>query len=108
MTDLVIRPQSGVVTLALAAWLDAKAGRSQSAETRVKYRSTLESFRAATRTAGLDLDADPDALGLLAQAWAGASAPAAATYNQRLAIVSSFYTFAHKRALLRMANPIAP
>src|SRR3954452_19300086 len=69
MTDLIIRPQSGVITLAMAAWLDSKGGRSNSVETRKKYASTLTSFRAGARAVGLDLDGDPDALGLVAQAW---------------------------------------
>jgi integrase len=68
--------------------------------------SAIASFRAVLQAAGLDLDADPRAAALAAQGWAGQGTPAASTYNQRLAIVSSFYTFARKRGLLAVENPI--
>ena len=57
----------------------------------------MTAFRALLRGRGQDLDGDPAALALLAQAWAGTGAPSPATYNQRLAILSSFYKFGRKQ-----------
>src|SRR5260370_5208406 len=107
---------------AMAAWLDAKHGRSGSTQTLHAYRDTLLSYRAACQYLGLDLDAS-DVLDLdldtvlrelasVAQAWAGRARAtgqpvAPATYNQRLAIVSSFYAFAIRRKLLTLReNPV--
>jgi len=104
--------------LVLAAWLDAKAGRSGSPKTLVAYRETLRAFRALLRRHDLDLDGPVPELATLAQAFAGATVtggpgrPARdgmvspSTFNQRLAILSSFYTFAIRRGVLP-ANPVA-
>lgn len=48
----------------------------------------------------------PRAVALAAQAFAGTRSPAPSTFNQRLAVLSSFYTFAKKRGLLGGENPI--
>jgi integrase len=95
------------IAVAVAAWLDAKANKSGSAKTKRAYTDTLDSFRSQLVASGLDLDADPRALALAAQGWAGRDNPAAATFNQRLAILSSFYVFARKRGLLTGENPIS-
>jgi len=106
-TDLAAPPTpSPALDLAVAAWLATKAGRSGSAETRRAYADALASVRAALQAAGLDLDAPPAAVALIAQAWAAAGVPSAATHNRRLAIVSSFYLFTTKRGLLAGENPI--
>ena len=108
MSDLLAPdPPAASLELAVAAWLHAKSGRSGSAKTATAYSTTLASFRAACHLAGLDLAGDVRALALIAQSWAAAGDPAPATYNQRLAVVSSFYSFAAKRGLLEIANPIA-
>jgi site-specific recombinase XerD len=96
-----------VIAVAVATWLDAKANKSGSAKTKRAYTDTLQAFRDQLQASGLDLDADPRTLALAAQGWAGRDAPAAATFNQRLAILSSFYAFARKRGLLRGENPIS-
>lgn len=93
------------------AWLDAKVKRSHSAKTERAYQDTLNGFRATLQAAGLDLDGDPRAVALAAQAWAGHSdehgqLPAPATYNQRLAILSSFYRYGRSSGLLMIENPI--
>jgi site-specific recombinase XerD len=122
--------------LAIAAWLDSKAGKSQSVRTRNAYEATLASFRGYLRalTPPLDLDdavrcplprrtmvqevaeqarqaAALKALSAAAQVWAKTGLDgrtlSAATMNQRLAIVSSFYVFVRKRGLLVTENPIA-
>lgn len=94
------------LALAIAAWLDAKRGRSGSERTARAYEEALTAFRVALRDAGLDLDGDPRAVALALQAWCGRGDPAAATFNQRRSIVSSFYAFAIRRGLLpHAANP---
>ena len=119
MTDLAIIPATAntidtftasTIDLAIAAWLDSKGKRSGSSKTHKAYSDTLTDFRAALRSKGLDLDSDPRPVRLTAQAWAGASKRGnevtPATFNQRLAVVSSFYTFANRAELLIGVNPI--
>ena len=86
------------------AWLDAQRA---SMRTRRAYADAVASFRAALQAAGHDLDAAPEAVALAAQAWAGQSEAAAATYNQRRACVSSCFRYAIRHGLLRGENPIA-
>ncbi len=94
------------IELAIAAWLDAKAKRTGSVKTATAYATTLAAFRATLRDHGLDLDGAPALVALVAQGWAGHSDPAPATFNQKLAILSSFYSYALKRDLLKGSNPI--
>lgn len=94
----------------LAAWLDAKKGRSGSTKTETAYRETLSDFRHLLRSVGYDLDAESSIIAPLAQGWANVSkregeTVSASTYNQRLAIVSSFYRYAMKHEVLT-DNPI--
>src|SRR4051812_26281091 len=114
MTDAIILSGGDLpVELAIAAWIDAKHQRSGSVMTRDIYGDTLARFRSYLLIRHVDLDggithADRaadiankvTALALLAQAWAGLGQPKPASYNQRLAIVSSFYKFARKQGLL--------
>jgi integrase len=96
--------------LALAAWIDAKSRRSGSAKTHKAYAETMASFQAALDQVGLTLESDPTAVATVAQGWAGVGERgqvAPATYNQRLAIISSFYSFARKRGFLHIENPIS-
>lgn len=93
----------------IAAWLDAKARRSGSEGTREKYAHLFSGFCAYLRHVGLSIDGDATMIADAAQAWAGRSATPSAvarsTYNHRLAVLSSFYTFAVKRGHLSV-NPI--
>jgi site-specific recombinase XerD len=106
-------PGAQVMSLdqAIAAWLDEKHGSSGSDKTYQAYSDTLQSFRALLLDGRLDLDADPSAVFPLAQGWAGTSTStrrasvAAATFNQRLAIISSFYEYAIRADVLHY-NPI--
>jgi site-specific recombinase XerD len=100
-------PSVAALDVALAAWLDAKANKSGSAKTKRAYDDTLRAFRTQLQDSGRDLDADPRAVALAVQGWAGHDEPAPATFNQRLAILSSFYAFARKRGLITGENPIA-
>lgn len=101
--------------LAIAAWLEAKAAHSGSANTARAYRSTIASWQAALAALqlGLGPPADPEArdrwlaaVATVAQRWAGEGGIAPATYNRRCAIVSSFYAFAARRGLFPDANPL--
>ena len=54
-----VRPPAGILDLVVAAWLDAKAGRSGSAKTLLAYRETLVGFRALLAARGQDLGGPP-------------------------------------------------
>jgi len=103
----LVSGRAGALDLTIAAWLDSKAGRSGSTHTARIYRATLSSFRIVLQGAGLDLDGRANHIALLAQGWAGLGSIAPATYNRRLAVLSSFYGFARKTRMLDMENPIA-
>jgi len=93
--------------LAIAAWLDAKVKRTGSAKTATAYAATLIAFRTTLGDHGLDLDGDAALVALVAQGWAGHGDPAPATFNQKLAILSSFYSYVLRRDLLKGSNPIS-
>ncbi len=113
------------IDVAITAWIDAKKRRSGSEKTRKAYEETLVAFRQMLWQTGRDLDPHMNAreeseaarmqalreIALAAQGFAGLSTKdrvvSEATYNQRLAILSSFYTFANKRNFLSCGNPIA-
>src|SRR6266446_5360871 len=82
----------------IAAWLDAKKGRSGSEKTATAYRDGLAEFRDLLASTGRDLNAGASIIAPLAQGWAQVSKREGATvspstYNQRLAILSSFYRY---------------
>src|SRR5689334_7390654 len=92
------------IDVAIEAWLHAKGKRSGSLKTSRAYVDTISAFRAALRDGEYDLDSDPRAVSLAAQGWAGQSLRgdrevSASTFNQRLAILSSFYGYARKQGL---------
>lgn len=93
----------------IMAWINAKASKSQSTKTRAAYMDTLQHFRSMLQVNGLDLDYDPFTIAPLAQGYAGFTETrdhvASATYNQRLAILSSFYKYAIMNGVLS-SNPI--
>jgi integrase len=96
--------------LAVSAWLH-KHGKRGDEHTRTSkaYEGTMRQFRAGLQCQGLDLDSDPGAIALTAQAFAHGSTRGrqvkATTVNLRLAILSSFYTYAKKLKFLD-ENPI--
>lgn len=96
----------------MLAWLDEKKERSGSAATLSAYESTFKAFVAVLAQLGLAYD-DAAAAGAIAtaiQGWAGQSKKgkvAPATYNQRVAIVSSFYEYARRHGMITMDNPAA-
>jgi len=111
------------VEAVINAWLqETLETKSGSAKTQLAYQNTLMSYRAALVGEGLDLDGmDTARLVEIAQRWAGQRATNAkawhvgkpvadSTYNQRLAVVSSFYSFVQDHLRLRgveRPNPIS-
>src|SRR2546430_7905653 len=113
------------IDVAIKAWIEAKTRRSGSEKTRKAYEDTLTAFRSLLWQAGRDLDPYMNAredteearceavaeITLAAQGFAGLSVKdqvvAESTYNQRLAVLSSFYIFANKRNFFSCGNPIA-
>lgn len=103
----------------IEGWLyEKRMVRSGSAKTDIAYRSTLNSFRATLKKGEMDIDS-PDIATLVRVAgmWASIRVVGArlqgdvssATYNQRLAILSSFYHYYQEQARLydkEIVNPI--
>jgi integrase/recombinase XerC len=93
----------------ITAWLDEKAGLSDSTKTEYAYRDILTDFRAYLQSAGHDLDSAPSIVAPLAQGWAGfprrGDKVLPATFNQRRSILSSFYEYAIANEVLSV-NPI--
>jgi site-specific recombinase XerD len=110
VTDIALY---NAIDSAIAEWLAAKAGTSNSAETASAYRDTMANFRAALRERNADLLDNPALVALTAEQWAVSSRRdkpvSGATFNQRLAIISSFYVYYAKKAILSgqpVINPI--
>ncbi|GCE15092.1 tyrosine-type recombinase/integrase [Tengunoibacter tsumagoiensis] len=113
------------IDIVIGLWLDTKTHLSGSKKTYQAYKDTLTSFREFLWQGGRDLNPQSNTNGdesaqayqhaimeitLAAQIFAGISARNRAisetTYNQRLAIISSFYNFANKRHFFTCGNPI--
>jgi integrase/recombinase XerC len=106
MTQSLI-PYNPTIEAMIDGWLAEKhRSKSGSARTERAYRETMQSFRVALASACLDVNSQPGAIISIAQSWAGERAASAkregviapATYNQRLAIVSSFYAYLNDQA----------
>ena len=91
---------------------------SGSSKTMTAYHETIHQFRDYLLQIGLDLSADLATVAHHAGTWASLSSPqakrpgdvSASTYNQRLAILSSFYAYCQKQAKIvniKLDNPIA-
>jgi site-specific recombinase XerD len=107
------------IEAAIHEWLTQKALRTGSQKTRRAYGDTLASFRAALAPFHLDLLGNPVDVARVATLWASTRTlrrlqpedalvqpVSASTYNQRLAIVSSWYTFVQETYHLDLPNPI--
>lgn len=108
MTETALAATEGsLLDYAVQVWLNAKASRTGSLKTLRAYEDTITRFRWALQRVGLDLGADTARVADVAQAWvsqpwdARRQSVTANTVNQRLAILSSFYSFAIKRRILR-------
>lgn len=90
----------------IGGWLQSKHQRSGSQKTLATYQVTLLDFRNELLRIGLDLDSsDIGALAFAAQDWAerprrnDRRPVSPATYNLRLAVISSFYRYARRHGL---------
>ena len=108
----IVPYQRPTVDQILAAWLHEKHNRTGSMATYRRYERTVRDFRALLHTHGLDMDGNASILATLAQGWAAQSQHrqtiGPATYNMRLAILSSFYRYAIRKGYAGYEqNPIA-
>jgi site-specific recombinase XerD len=107
----LITLDSNPVEYAVGAWLHSKINRTGSERTGKAYLDAIRRFRTALQALGLDLNSDTARVADVAQLWcatpwAGQDTLTAATHNQRMSIISSFYRFARKRGYLTIENPI--
>jgi integrase len=102
------------IDAAVAEWL-AQKETIGSKRTRAEYEETMYLFRALLDQGGLDLLSNPIDIARIAALWANMRAPntrrpgqdvSPAMYNQRLAILSSWYTFVQETYHLEVSNPI--
>ncbi len=101
---------------AVKEWLEQKRTRTGSERTRGAYQDTLQEFRRFLQRGDLDLLSNPIDVARVAGLWANSRNPdtsrrpdedvTPSTYNQRLAILSSFYTFLRDVYKLDIPNPI--
>jgi site-specific recombinase XerD len=115
---------SFTIDASIAEWLAQKrTTRSGSAKTDEAYRDTIQQFRSFLSDFGLDLLANPIDIARIVPIWASTRLPTRlrkdgtpnkrhtgdvsnSTYNQRLAILSSWYTFVQQVYHLDIPNPI--
>ena len=92
-------------------WLNKS--KSDSEKTRKSRRETFTQFCQALSEHGLRVDSPPAAIASFAPKWAAISAKgdgvtvAPSTYNQRVALISSFYDYAIAHEALKGPNPLA-
>ncbi len=101
---------------AVKEWLEQKRTRTGSERTVQAYRDTMQAFRAVLARGELDMLSSPIDVARVAGIWANSRNPdtsrrpdedvTPSTYNQRLAILSSFYTFLRDVYKLDIPNPI--
>lgn len=100
---------------AVNEWLAQKEMRTGSHKTRKAYVDTMRQFRDFLAGGGLDLLSNPVDIARVAAIWANLRTETTrrvgqdvspSTYNQRLAILSSWYTFVQEIYKLDIPNPI--
>src|SRR6266852_2707239 len=110
-----ITPYQFTIDAAVAEWLAQKETRTGSRKTRQAYEDTMRQFLAFLAHGGLDLLSAPIDIARVAALWANmrtdtSRRPGAdvspSTYNQRLAVLSSWYTFVQEVYKLEVPNPI--
>lgn len=115
MPDTAIAPYQFTIDSAIAEWLAQKEIRTGSRKTRQAYEETMRQFRQFLSQGGLDPLSNPIDIARVAALWANQRAGntrrpgedvSPATYNQRLAILSSWYTFVQEVYKLEIPNPI--
>jgi integrase len=124
MGERALTASQFTIEASIAEWLAQKQTRTGSKKTRQAYEDTMLQFRAFLSQGGLDLLSNPVDIARVAALWANRRAPvrlkkdgtpnprypqgdvAPSTYNQRLAILSSWYTFVQEVYKLDIPNPI--
>lgn len=119
MSDIVVASTQALsLDVVIQQWAHSMHMRSQSTATLTAYNDCMTRFRRFLHANGLELDTPGAGEAITAAAQAFASMPwsnrkqmvAGTTYNQRLAILSSFYTFAISHGYARIkaiGNPLA-
>ena len=115
MTGTAITPYQFTLEKAIAEWLEQKRIRTGSQRTYEAYKETMQSFRLMLARGNIDLLDNPTDIQRLVTIWANTrngqtrrpgEDVSPSTYNQRLAILSSFYTFLQEVYHLDIPNPI--
>ncbi len=115
MPDTALTPYQFTIDAAIAEWLAQKETRTGSHKTRAAYEETMWQFCQFLSQGGLDLLSSPIDIARVAALWANQRAGTTrrpgedvspSTYNQRLAILSSWYTFVQEVYKLDIPNPI--
>lgn len=110
-----LTPYQFTIDAAIAEWLAQKETRTGSQKTRRAYQETMQQFRVFLSTGNLDLLSNPIDVARVAALWANMRASSSrqagaevspSTYNQRLAILSSWYSFVQETYHLDIPNPI--
>jgi integrase len=99
---------------AIEAWLRQEYPLTSGTSTAIIYRTLLTSLRSYLWSQGLDLDNPKSQLTPQIQIWANLRTPkskhqgnvAPSTYNQRMAAISGFYSWARKRGIYAWPNPV--
>jgi site-specific recombinase XerD len=116
MQDKALTTYAFTIDQAITEWLyRKKISKSGSEKTQKAYKDTITSLRETLQRGGLDLLSDPAQVSRVAAVWAAQRDPksrrrgaiADSTYNQRLAIISSWYSFVKKVYELDIVNPVA-
>lgn len=117
MMNTALTPYQFTLDSAIAEWLAQKTTRTGSEKTRKAYGDTIQQFRAFLAQDQFDLLDNPIDIARIATLWANLrnvrgqdrhpdQDVSPSTYNQRLAILSSFYTFLQEVYKLDIPNPI--
>jgi integrase len=115
MENRSLTPYQFTIDSAIAEWLSQKHTRTGSHKTRTAYEDTMQHFRAFLAQGNLDLLDNPIDIARIATLWANMRTGntrhagqdvSPSTYNQRLAILSSFYTFVNEVYKQAIPNPI--
>ncbi len=115
MPDTALTTYQFTLDKAIAEWLEQKRIRTGSQRTYDAYRETMQSFRLVLWRGNIDLLDNPADIHRAASIWANtrngktrrpSEDVSPSTYNQRLAILSSWYTFVQEVYKLDIPNPI--
>lgn len=98
---------------AVEAWLRHSYSSTSGESTSAIYRKLLVSLRSYLQSQDLDLDSPKNQITQQIQTWANLRTPnskhqgnvAPATYNQRIAAISSFYVWVSKHGIYAWSNP---